>query len=298
MAGTDEKHSLRREQLSPLLILSAAMLFSLGGILVKLVPWNSMSICSARSIIAALELALYMKIRKHKFVFNRSVLLGGVAMGLSSITYVVANKLTTAANAILIQYTAPVFIIFFMWLFFREKPTKLDIGATVVISAGIILFFIDGIGGGEMIGNLVALASGITYSLMFMMKKFKGSDNISCVMVGCIVGAVAGLPWLFRETVFTPASVGGVLTIGIFQFGLAYICMAEGLRYTPPLSASLISMVEPVLNPILAAVVINEFPGPIALTGAFIVVCGVIVYNILKEHAAHVKTHPKKFKKA
>ena len=96
----------------PLLNLMCAIFFSLGGTLIKLVPWSPMSISSGRAIIAALMLLVYMRLRRHKLVFNKAVLIGGCAIGFSSILYVVSNKLTTAANAILIQYTAPVFIIF------------------------------------------------------------------------------------------------------------------------------------------------------------------------------------------
>ncbi len=267
----------------PLLNLMCAVFFSLGGTLIKLVPWSSMSISSGRAIIAALMLLCYMKIRHHKIVINKAVVIGGCAIGFSSILYVVSNKLTTAANAILIQYTAPVFIIFYIWLLFKEKPKKIDILATIVISLGEICFFIDSLSGGGMTGNLLALLGAAIYAVVFMMKRFDGADTLSSVLIGCIIGAIAGLPWLVTETEFTPVAVGGIFAIGIVQYGLGYICMAEGLMGTPPLTASLISMVEPIINPILAAIVIGELLTPMALTGAAIVIVSVILYNIAQE---------------
>ena len=273
----------------PLLNLMCAVFFSLGGTLIKLVPWEAMSISAGRAMIAAVMLLIYMRLRRHRIVLNKAVIIGGCAIGFSSILYVVSNKLTTAANAILIQYTAPVFIIFYIWLLFKEKPTKLDIAATVIISLGEICFFIDSLSVGGMLGNVFALIGGAIYAVVFMMKRFDGADTLSSVLIGCLICSVAGFPWLISETEFTPVSIGGILAIGIVQYGLGYICMAEGLMGTPPLTASLISMVEPIINPILAALVLGELLTPMALVGASIVIVSVILYNILQDRMKRVR---------
>ena len=273
----------------PLLNLMCAVFFSLGGTLIKLVPWEAMSISAGRAMIAAVMLLIYMRLRRHIIVLNKAVIIGGCAIGFSSILYVVSNKLTTAANAILIQYTAPVFIIFYIWLLFKEKPTKLDIAATVIISLGEICFFIDSLSVGGMLGNVLALIGGAIYAVVFMMKRFDGADTLSSVLIGCLICSVAGFPWLISETEFTPVTIGGILAIGIVQYGLGYICMAEGLMGTPPLTASLISMVEPIINPILAALVLGELLTPMALVGASIVIVSVILYNILQDRMKRVR---------
>ena len=271
-------------------LLAAAILFSLGGMLVKLVPWHPMAISCARSAIGGAELYLYMKLRGHRLILNRAVLLGGFAMGATSMLYVVAAKLTTAANAILLQYTAPVFIIFFMWAIFKVKPTKLDIGATAVLFCGVVLFFLDSLGGGGMAGNLIALCAGVTWALVFMMKQWDGADNLSSVFFGCVFCVAVGLPWMFSASVeWTAPAIAGILVIGIFQFGAAYICMAEGLGTTPPLTASLVSMIEPVLNPIWVAVFVHEKIGALSLIGAAIVIAGTVVYNVVKAKKEHEK---------
>ncbi|MBQ8371164.1 MAG: EamA family transporter [Clostridia bacterium] len=274
----------------PLLVLAAALLFSFGGFLLKLVSWHPMAVSAGRSMVAAVEILVYMAIRRHKLVINKAVLLGGAAMGLSSTFYVLANRFTTAANAILIQFTAPIFIILFMWMIFKVKPGRLDITATVILFSGMVLFFLESLSGEGMLGNIMALLSGITYALVFMMKQFDGSDTVSSVFVGCVIASVLGLPWLVQETEFTAVSVGGMILIGLIQFGAPYICLAEGLVGTPPVAASLISMIEPVLNPILAAIVVHERLGVLSLIGAAIVIAGSLIYNVLKEYLKQRET--------
>ena len=281
--STAQKTAEPHSHAGALCVLSAALLFSLGGMLVKLVPWHPMAIGGARSILAGAILLLYMKIRRHRLVVNRAVLFGGLAMGLTSTLYVLATKMTTAADAILIQYTAPIYIILFMWAFFKVKPTKIDIGATLVLLCGVVLFFLDSLGGGALVGNLLAVLSGVTWACVFMMKQWRGADNLSSVFFGCVFGALVGLPWLLSPSVeWSGSAVLGVLAIGFVQFGAAYVFMAEGLTSTPPLTASLISMIEPILNPIWVALIVHETIGPLSLVGALIVVIGVIGYNLLK----------------
>ncbi len=268
---TDGQSSGKARNLGPLCMAAAALLFSFGGMLVKLVPWHPMAISCARSVIAGLVLFTYMKLRGHRIVVNRAVLLGGFAMGATSTLYVISNKLTTAANAILLQYTAPVFIILLMWMIFRVKPTRLDVGATVVLLCGAVLFFADSLRGGDgsLAGNVTAIVSGVTWALVFMMKQWDGADNLSSVFFGCVFCAV----------------VGGIFAIGLVQFGAAYVFMAEGLEKTPPLTGSLISMLEPVLNPIWVSLTVGERVKGLAIPGAVIVIGGVVVYNLLKARA-------------
>ena len=286
--GKKRDVSRKARSSGPLCMAAAALLFSLGGMLVKLVPWHPMAISCARSVIAGLVLLTYMKIRGHRIAVNRAVLLGGFAMGATSTLYVVSTKLTTAANAILLQYTAPVFIILLMWAIFRVKPTGLDVGATFVLLCGAVLFFADSLrgGAGSLVGNITALISGVTWALVFMMKQWDGADNLSSVFFGCVFCAVTGLPWMFGDgAVWTLPAVGGIFAIGLVQFGAAYVFMAEGLEKTPPLTASLISMLEPVLNPILVALTVGEKLTGLPLLGAAVVVVGVAVYNLLKARA-------------
>jgi len=131
------------------------------------------------------------------------------------------------------------------------------------------------------VGNILALASGLSYAGVFLLNEMPDSDPIASVFWGDVASAIIGLPALMGETVFTPTALASLFILGAFQVGVAYICLTIGLRTTPPVTASLVSGIEPVLNPILVAVFYHETIGPLALLGAAIVVGGVIAYNIL-----------------
>jgi len=264
----------------------AALLFSFGGVMFKVSPWAAMSINSGRNIISAIIVLTYALSIKHKFRINKSVLLGAFCMFATTTLYAFANKMTTAANAIILQFAAPIFIILFMWLFFKERPKKLDIMACVVIFAGIICFFIDGLNAGGMLGNALALLSGVTYAGVFMMNTFPGSDSLSSIVIGQAFSGFFGLPWLFMETDFSFAPVGVVVAAGIFQLGIAYVFISKGLECTSPVTASLITGIEPVLNPVWTAIIYKENMGVTAIIGGVIVIGAVVVYNVIKERGA------------
>jgi drug/metabolite transporter (DMT)-like permease len=196
--------------------------------------------------------------------------------------YSVANKLTTAANTIVLQFTAPIFVILFSALFFHKKATKLDIGACCMVLGGIVFFFLDSLSMGGGLGNFLALLSGVTYAGVFMMNDLPEGDAISSVFFGEIISSAVGLPFLLRETDFSLVPVTSLLILGVFQVGLAYILLSVGLKTTPPITASLVSGLEPILSPVWVALFYGETMGAMSLVGAGIVLVGVIGYNILK----------------
>lgn len=276
--------------LGMLYVLIASVLFSIGGVCVKLVNWQPLSINSGRCIISALIIGIYLLITKHKLRFNRFVLLGTCAISGTNILFTYANKLTTAANVIVLQYTAPVFIILFTWIFLKQKPDLVDIVTTPFIFFGIICFFLDSIAGGAMLGNILALLSAVTYTGVFMLKVMPNSDSLSSVFFGMLFGALIGLPSLVTETDFGTESIVGIVLLGVFQLGIGYILFTEGLKSTPPLAASFIGFAEPLLNPCWAAVFLNETLGAFAILGATIVLVSICVYNICKFKSAKKRT--------
>ena len=263
-------------------VLIAATLFSLGGLCIKMVPWSPLAINGARSFISVLVLALYLKITKHRIVVNQAVLFGALCMTGTTSLYCAANKLTTAANAIVLQFTAPVFVILLMWLLKKQKPEKLDIGACIVVFSGIICFFMDGLLVGNMLGNVIAVLSGVCYAGVFMMNSFEKSDAISSVFLGHALSAVTGIGFVFGETDFGTRTIAGILLLGIFQMAIAYIFMSKGLEKVSAITASLTTAIEPVLNPLLVAFFWGEMISWLSLVGAAIVITGVIGYNLMK----------------
>lgn len=272
----------------PLLISLAALCFSTGGLFTKLLPWQALSISAGRCILSTIFIGCFLVSQKHKLVWNKTVVFGGLCLCGTVTFFVMANKMTAAANAIALQYSAPVFIILFMWLFFRNRPGKWDLLACAAVAVGILLFFVDSLGSGGMAGNLVALLSGVCYALVCMLNVFPGGDPMSSVFLGHLMSAVIGLPSLMQETDFSGTSLGCILVLGVVQLGLGYLLFTKGLESTQPISASLISTIEPILNPIWVAIFYGESITGLAIAGAAVVICTVAVYNILKTKQAQL----------
>ena len=269
-------------QRGTLFVAISAALYSIGGLCIKVIPWNGMSINGGRTAIARVVIGAYLLWTKHPLRLNRWVALGALSVFGTNALFSLANKLTTAANAIVLQFTVPIFVMLFSALFFRKKPQKLDLAACAVVLGGILFFFLDSLEMGGGLGNFLALLSGVSYAGVFLMNDMPDSDAISSVFWGDVLSAVTGLPFLAHETEFTATAVFSLVILGAFQVGVAYVLLCIGLKTTPPVTASLISGIEPVLNPILVAIFYKEAIGAYAMVGAAIVIGGVVAYNVLK----------------
>ena len=273
----------KKINIGPILVFLSGVCFSLGGLFLKYIPWNPLAINAARNAVAFVFVFLYLKIIGHKIVFNRTVLIGALAIAVTQGLYCTANKLTTAGNAIILQFTVPIWVMVISALVFRKKPTRLDISAAVIVMVGVLFFFIDGIQAGNMLGNMLALISGVTYSGVFLMNATPDSDSYSSTFFGMIMNMLIGLPWLIKTDFSATQSITWVviLLMGIIQVACAFILLSTGLKTTSPIAASLISGVEPVLNPIWVAIFYGEVLTPLSLAGAVMVLLAVTVYNIL-----------------
>lgn len=260
----------------------AAVLYSIGGLCIKLIPWNGMSINGGRNMVALVVIGAYLLLTHHKLRLNRWVLLGAISVCGTNVLFCLANKLTTAANTIVLQFTAPIFVILLAAVFWHKRPQRLDLAACTVVLLGVVCFFVDSLEMGGMLGNCLALLAGLSYAGVFLLNDLPDADPISSVFWGDVCSVLFGLPFLLRETEFTAPALTSLVILGAFQVGLAYILMCIGLKTTPAVTASLISGIEPVLNPLLVAVFYQEQVGPLALLGAVIVVGAVIVYNLKK----------------
>ncbi len=274
--------SEQEKRLGVLLVFAAAVLYSIGGLCIKVIPWSGMSINGGRNLVALVVIGGYLAWTRHPPRLNWWILLGALCVCGTNILFSVANKMTAAANVIVLQFTAPIFVMLLSVLFWRRKPGKLDLAACAVVLLGVGCFFVDSLEAGDMLGNALALASGVSYAGVFLLQDLPDADPISSVFWGDVISAVTGLPFLLRETEFTSTALTSLVVLGAFQVGLAYILLTRGLKTTPAVTASLVSGIEPVLNPILVAVFYHETIGPLSLAGAVIVVAGVVVYNVLR----------------
>ena len=273
-----EKMTNRR---GTLCVFLSAVLYSIGGLCMKFIPWNGISINGGRNIIALMVIGAYLLLTKHPLRFNRSIALGAGCVSGTNILFCLANKMTTSANAIVLQFTAPIFVLLLSVLIWKKKPKKLDLVTCAIVLAGVVCFFLDALEMGGMVGNILALISGLSYAGVFLLNELPEGDSILSVFWGDVLSVIIGLPFLLGETAFPPSAIVSLVILGAFQVGLAYILICIGLKTTPPVTASLISGIEPVLNPILVAVFYGETIGPMAMIGAVIVIGSVVAYNAI-----------------
>ena len=262
-----------------LFIICAALLWSTGGILIKLIPWNSIAIAGLRSLFA-LMLSLCV-IKDRRIRFTKTNIFGGLGMCASTYFYIIAVKMTTAANAIILQYTAPIFIIVLSALFLKKRPTRLDLCAVTVVFCGIGLFFLEAIGTGQLLGNFLGLLSGVGFAAVFLCNSIPGATPQQALLLGHTLGCVIGLPFAFFSVTAEPIPWLAVILLGTAQTGLAYFFLAKGSGSTPPLLASLISCIDPVLNSLWVTLFLGEHPGLLSTIGICIVIFGVIGYYTL-----------------
>ena len=263
-------------------VLAASLCFSTGGLLMKIIPWNPLAINGVRNVIAAVVIGLYILATHHKLKFNFTVLVGAVSMAGVTTLFSIANKLTTAGNTIILQYTAPIWIVILMFLIFGEKPDRTALISILIVLVGILCFFFEALSTGKWLGDLCALMSGIFYAGVFMLNSFEKGDALSSVFFGQIACGVFLSPLVVHETDFSASVLISVFLLGAVQVGLAYIFFTFGTKYTDPVTASIINALEPILNPILVAVFYGEMLGRISIVGAVIVLCGILYYNLRK----------------
>ncbi|MBR0419325.1 MAG: EamA family transporter [Erysipelotrichaceae bacterium] len=264
-----------------LLVLLGAIAFSLGGVFIKFIPWNPIAINGGRCIFSSMVIAAYLYFSGHKVKINKTVLLGALCVGSMMLCYVASIKLTSAANAIVLEYTAPIFVIILEAFIFHREIRKIDIIICQLVFLGIGIVMIDGLGKGHVAGDLIALASGVFYALTIMLNEFENGDSLSSVLLGHILMAIIGIPFIFEETDFSASTLLLVAALGIFQAGAGYTLLSVGLKYADPISASLIASIEPVLNPVLVSLFYHEHMGINTIIGGLIVIVSIVVYNVI-----------------
>lgn len=263
-------------------MLLAALLWSLGGIFIKLVPWSPLAITGSRGLIAAFVMYAYMRAKHIKPAVSRESVKIAVALAGVCATFVAANKLTTAANAIVIQYCAPVYVLLYVALVQKKKLRPLDIVVVPVTILGVALCFLGQIGKGRLTGDLVAVVSGVFFAAMFIFSEnVSEQTRVNGLLQGQLLNAVIGLPVLFiTRPAFTAQAVLVVLALGLLQVGLAYVFYAVALQNAPILTCSLLGVLEPLLNPLWVYLFAGEDPGAWSLVGGIVVVAAITLWYV------------------
>ena len=281
-------NGIRKVNIGTIYVLISAICFSLAGVLIKMISWSSLTINGVRNIFAFLVMFIYLKKIGHKLVINRVVILGAICNLFMNLTFAMATKLTSAGNAIVLQFTEPIFLILFLWIFWKHKPDWKAIVTCVFVFGGILCFFFDQLTLTGQIGNILAILSGILYALVFLMKKVRNANFESSILISQFVSFIIFIPSYVRETDFARKNFILVIILGVVQMGLGYVFLAKGLEKVSPISASLTSTVEPILNPIWAAVFYGEMISTIAIIGAVIVILSSTAYNIFNSETVTV----------
>jgi drug/metabolite transporter (DMT)-like permease len=267
-----------------LLVLGAALLWSTGGLFIKATSLSGLELSFGRSLLGGITVAIFT--RREGFGLNRVSAVAAVLYAILLVLFVLATKQTTAANAIFLQYTAPVYVLVLEPLIYKEKFRRRDLITVVICMAGMSLFFVGKLRPQDLSGNLLALASGVCFALYFLLlrhSKARDVNRASSVIYGNLIVVVVCAPAFFAAARrgIGVADIAAISYLGIIQIGLAYtlftLAMARGLR---SLDAGIVGYIEPVLNPIWVFLFIGERPGKWAVLGGAIIGASVILHML------------------
>jgi drug/metabolite transporter (DMT)-like permease len=269
------------------LLALCGLLWSTAGALIKLVAWHPGAIWSARCAIAAA--ILYAIRRPAMRGIAPAEWSAAAALAATTGLFILANKLTTPANAILIQYSAPVWVALFGPWVIGERVTRVDGLAIAVVLAGIALFFLDQLTFDHAVGNVIALGAGVSFAFgalamrrVALIETPAGPiDPLRPLLLGNLLGAAIGAPFCFAAPL--PGAVGwcALLALGVFQQAAAYFCYAAAIRHARALDVVLVPVIEPILSPLWVALAFGEWPSRWALLGGAIVVSAVTARGVL-----------------
>jgi drug/metabolite transporter (DMT)-like permease len=262
-----------------LLLTISVLFFSTSGVLVKLSSWNALALTGGRSLIAGLVILAYL--RKPRFTWSSVQIGGAVAYVGTQVFFVAATQMTSAANAILLQYTAPIWVAVFGIWFLGEKPKRIDWITMAAIGVGMALFFNEGLSRSGYLGNMYAILSGVSLAwLVLFLRKQAGESTLETILLGNALAAMIGIPFMLPSSPDT-LDWGILFFLGVFQLGLPFILYTQAIRYLSAVETILVQSLEPILNPIWVYMTIGELPSPQALLGGLIVLISITTRAVI-----------------
>jgi len=292
-----ESNSLLKRQADRgrLLILAAAMLWSLAGVFIKFLDLHPLTIVFYRSLFAALVFAPF--VRRGDWRLSTAMIVSALSYTAAISAFVAANKLTTAANAIVLQYTAPVFVFFFTRLVWGEKISRLNGLALVVAMIGVAVISLDSVGEPELIGVALALLSGLLFAVyMINLRRVQNVPPVYLTWVNNLACALLLLIVVESRLALSLSQAVILAVMGAVQLGLPYFLFSKGLQNLSLQEASLIALIEPVLNPLWVALTVGEIPSTATLTGGTMILMGLGVrylWPILHRPAVRARAEPR-----
>lgn len=258
----------------------AGLLWSTGGLLIKLISLTAMQLAFFRCFIAAITFGSLF--RKKILLVNKLTFINSVFYAAILITFVIATKKTTAANAIFLQSTAPIYVLIFEPIFNKTKYERINVITVAVCMVGMLLFFVGKIEPGHLEGNIIALISGLAFASFFLgMKKNYPKFQNSSIFYGNVLVAIISIPFLFSLETLKTDDFLMVTFLGVFQIALAYAFFSAGLKRIFAVEASIISMIEPVLNPVWVFIGYGEIPSVTGIIGGIIILTSITVRSLI-----------------
>lgn len=260
-------------------LILTGLLWSIAGVFIKMVDMNPIALASARCLIGAFVILTFLKFRP-KFTFSKPQIIGSISFVGTVTFFVLANKMTTSANAVLLQYAAPIYVTFLSYFILREKLRWFDFVSILGMIIGMGVFFSDALSGGSMLGNMFGVLSGVAFaSQAICMRLQKDGANIETILLGCILTFLIGSPFLFAS----PPAVSDfapLLILGVFQFGIPYLLYPIASKNATSLDLVFIPMIEPIMNPVWVFLGTGEKPSIYAYIGGAIIISMVIFKSV------------------
>ncbi len=252
-------------------IILAAVLWSTGGLFVKLLPQDAYTILSYRSMLAAAVFFAFF--RKQVFKMNGRAWLNALFYCLLVLSFVVSTKLTTAANSILLQYTGTVYVLLAEPYFFKIKMQRVNVVTIVACVIGMVVLVSGDLQAGSMLGNLIAFLSGFLMAALFIGQRLNGPERQpASIFWGNVMMAGIGLPWLLQSPLPTLPEAAMLGWLGILQLGLGFVLFTYGLKRVLAIEGALLAMLEPMLNPVWVLIFYKEKPSKGAIIGGLIII--------------------------
>lgn len=268
-------NSLSERRKALFFLMLAAILWSTSGVFVKAMDWQPLAILAGRSLFTSLFMLAYL--RRFPTKWNRWKVLAAVASILTQFLFVTSTKLTTAANSIFLQYTAPIYVVLLGFWLLHERPSRTDWISMGIIFVGLFLFFGDKLNTDGLYGNILAVVSGVTSATMVVaFRAQKDGTPAESVLIASMAMLIIGFPSVFKET-WTVTNWLIIAYLGLFQIGLAFALFSMGIKHIPALEANLVGTLEPILNPVWVFLFLGESMGHFALLGGLVVLLGVVV---------------------
>ena len=275
------------------LIILTGLLWGLAGLCVKSTKWGSMPIIGVRSVISFFMLAAFKKSFKMKF--NKANVWAAIMMSVTGILYITAITLTTAGTAIVLQYLAPILVLLYAIVIKKRKAKSIEIILTIVVFVGVALSFLDTLDFTHILGNIIALLSGFAFAAQIILMSDEKCDSVDCSMISNIFSFIIAIPFIILMPsliTFDLKSIIWVLILSVFQYGLANIIFAVGVKKIDDVETSLFLCIEPIFNPIPVAIFCGEMMGPLAIAGMIVVIAAMIVYALIPWFEKRAKLLP------